>query len=130
MLMIRSAIAFNSIVHSLYSFLTMKQKNILRGILWKHDIHYQTPFSLISILSGIFHLIEYSFSIQTIIFQLKSGVKTFEWLPVPQDGSNNRCTMNGWVWIHRPDHKLQLAFNLACHISCFADLHEDICLQT
>lgn len=43
-------------------------------------------------------------------------------IPVFQDDCNDRCTMNGWVWKHRPDHKFNLALNPACHIRRLANL--------
>jgi hypothetical protein len=47
-------------------------------------------------------------------------------LPIFENGSYNRCTMNGWVRIHGPDHKLQLTLNLACNLSSLQNLCKSI----
>lgn len=45
-------------------------------------------------------------------------------IPVLENRSHNWCTMNGWVWIHWPDHQLQLTLHPTCHIRSSANLEK------
>lgn len=157
MLMMRSAIAFNSKVHSLNKSLIMKQSKT-QGIFWESmisrknvtDVFHCHPVKMYTVKTlypvnylpitwsvlminisspwekNIKNSAFNSLASQFILFFFKliePGMKkSLEHLPVPQNGSNNRCAVNGWIWIHGPDHKFHLALNPACHISCLADL--------
>lgn len=85
MLMILSAMAFSSIVHSLNISLKILHK--------KNSTNRKSSLCIILVPTS------------------KYGNAITRILPVPEYGSHNRGTMKRGVRIHRPNHKFELTFN-------------------